>query len=300
MAESLAVQGWDAVKLNSMRKVRKYVQAVIQTVPRDGLGRLSAMVDPTVIMQTGMVTDVEHFVDAPPAGCLLPVSLLEGIPTLDGTPVWEKWDNEPVEYYELFKRYRNIQDIKTTRSVYKLAVEQGLPTKNVELLRQIYQWQDRCLAWDEYTRKERELQLELRRQEIENRHATTAEKLFKMASSYLEDHADLITPKVALTMLELAIRLERVAAGMSLDNRKSGSSAGEVAINIQNNLDNGNGQAGVISNAEKSVLGSGNSDEARARLTQVVNVMNNLGIIKGEVEGEEVEGEVIEVETDEH
>ena len=78
---------------------------------------------------------------------------------------------------------------------------------------------------------------------------------------------------------------------MALDNRRGTTSNGEVAINIQNNVEAG--RSGVqISDGQPIPGTQGNPTEAKERLTQVLNVMNNLGLMK-----EPIEGEIIEVET---
>lgn len=292
MSEQLAIQKWESKDLRLWSKVKRYVNGLQSTIAINAAGIPTAFVDPMKIMATGMIIDVDHFIDNPPPGCVKPVTLYEGIITFQGSPIWEIWENENAEMFELFRQYRNLTLAGAKRSVFKLSQLTGISCKVLETIRQVYQWSDRCAAYDLYLQTEREQLREIARLEIENRHASTAKTLFNLASKYLTDHEELITPKIALTMLELAVRLERAATGMSLANNSR--RPGEVAVNIQNNIDSSNANAGAqIEIKGQAAPGTaGSSDEAKERLTQVLNVMSNLNLFNPEASAEVVDVEV--------
>lgn len=258
-----------------MSTLRRYITQMQQSQPSNGLGKPTALVNPQAVLSTGFLTPIDKLIDTPPPDAIMHISYLEGIPTIQGVPIWEKFEGEPIEYYKLFKRYRDMKYAKTARAVYKLALETNSETRQLEALRQIYHWNTRVEAYDDYMQREREVLLEMKRLEIENKHAQTAEQLFKISSKYLSEHEDLLTPKVAMQMLDMAIKLERYSVGM-FNDRRNGDNAG-TTVNINNTMQgNGNTSASM----EEGTTITGKLDDDKQRLTQLVNIMNQMGLIK--------------------
>lgn len=271
-----------------MGTLKRYVSQLQGSQPLDALGRPTALVNPQALLATGFRTPIDDLLDDPPVGAVLPINYLEGLPTIEGIPIWEHMEGEPIEFYQLFKRYRNMRTSTTSRAVYKLALEVGSEAKHVELIRQAYHWQIRVGAYDYYVEQERNEQLELRRAEIEHKHAKTAEQLYKISSQYLLDHEDLLTPKVAMQMLDVAVKLERASLGMAAVESRGGS---RQVLNIQNTVNSAN--TPVDSGGGEGTLISGKLEDDKTRLTQVLNVMNKLGLM-AEAEVETVEAEVMD------
>jgi len=284
MATELAK--WDQPYVDMMSTLKRYVGQLQNAQPLDTYGRPTSLVNPQALLATGFRTPIDDLLDNPPEGAVLPISYLEGLPTIEGIPIWEHMDGEPIEFYGLFKRYRNMRTTKESRAVFKLAAEVGSAVKHVEIIRQAYHWQARVTAYDNYVEQERQEQLELRRAEIEHRHATTAEQLYRISSKYLLEHEDLLTPKVAMQMLDVAVKLERASTGMA---SMEGRGAPRQILNIQNNVGAVSGGSG-----EAPQLVTGKLEEDKTRLSQVLNVMNKLGLIEPEAEVEIVEAEVID------
>lgn len=282
---------WDESYSRMMAQLKSYVTRIQSTQPIDPMGRVTALVNPQAILATGFTSSAEALIDSPPDGALLPVSYLEGLPTVEGLPIWEKLEGEKLEYYDVFKRYRNMRDAKTQRAVFKLALETGLEVRQLEMLRQIYHWNIRVQAYDEYLAKERAVNLELRRLEIEGKHAKTAEKLYKMSADYLGEHPELLTPKLAMQMLEMAIRLERISSGMSPDNKGTiGAYQDRPTVNITNNV------GSSPQPQSQATLVTDDKEANKERLTQVLNIMNTVGLLKERPEIIDVDIEAIEGE----
>lgn len=278
---------WDQPYVQMMSTLKRYVSQLQGSQPLDALGRPTSLVNPQALLATGFRTPIDDLLDDPPVGAVLPISYLEGLPTIEGVPIWEHMEGEPLEFYQLFKRYRSMRTSTSSRAVYKLATEVGSEVKHVELVRQAYHWQLRVGAYDYYVEQERNEQLELRRAEIEHKHAKTAEELYKISSKYLLEHEDLLTPKVAMQMLDVAVKLERASLGMAaMDSRGGGS---KQVLNIQNTV---NGPV-AGDGGEAPTLVSGKLEDDKTRLTQVLNVMNKLGLMT-EADVETVEAEVID------
>lgn len=275
MEETKDLTVWDNGYYRTMQTLRKYVTQMQSVQACNGMNQPLALVSPVEILATGFLTPIDKLIDSPPDGAILKVSYLEGLPTINGVPIWERLEGEPPEYYKLFKRYRDMRDAKVYRAVYKLAQETNMETRQLELLRQVYHWNVRVSAYDEYLAKERAVVLELRRQEIEGKHAQTAEQLFKISSQYLTEHPELLTPKIAMQMLDMAVRLERFSVGLHSDKRSGESTA---TINIQNNVQTNADQ----SVSEQSGITTGNKEDDTQRLTQLLNVMNKIGVLAPE------------------
>jgi hypothetical protein len=282
-----AVREWEPDFVTMMKSLRTYVTKLQSSTPIDALGKPTALVNPTAIMATGLTTSVERLVDNPPEGALLPISNLEGMPTIFGVPIWEKLEGEKLEYYELFKRYRMMADEKATRSVYKLFLETAIPVANLEILRQVYNWQVRAQAFDEYMTKERNALLEIRRKEIEGRHAKVAQKIFDECTTYLLDNTQMLTPKTALQWAQLAMNLERISAGMTPDKPGTIGEKTSPTINIQNNV-------GVDTKQEGGTGVTGNSEEDKNRLKQLLNIMDGIGLFQQEKKVIDVESEGVD------
>ena len=260
----------------TMVKAKPYVMQLQNNQAVDGLGRVTALVNVQSIIETAFEETPEQLIDCPPIGAVMPVVYVEEIPTIYGSPIWEKLEGEDVEAYELFKKYRSMEvDDKTRRSIFKLSADSKCSIKNLELLRQNYHWSIRAHAFDVYKQQERELVLQLRQQEIEGRHAETAKQLYDKATQYLLKHEDMLTPKTAIQMLETAAKLERLSAGMA-DGRRNTYGTEAPAINITNNLGDK-----AVAESQNTVI-TQSVDQNKERLMQVLNIMNSIGALKQE------------------
>ncbi|MHA1302900.1 MAG: hypothetical protein ACTSPI_04250 [Candidatus Heimdallarchaeaceae archaeon] len=146
------------------------------------------------------------------------IDYIDSFPIVDGLPIWERLDCEPLDHYELFKAYR-LQD---KRSLSRIAKENNLPTAFVHSLSKIYHWQLRVEAYDRY----QEVQFEKERNKaivaMEGRHKKAAEELFDIVLKEIKkwkEHNLLTTAslKELKDLLETAIKFERLSLGISPD-----------------------------------------------------------------------------------
>lgn len=281
----LAVKEWDEGQIAMLTKLKRYSTQIQNMAPKDPSGRPLALANSQYLLQSGLVKPLDVLLTEQDPNLYLPISYLEGMPTIYGVPIWEQLEGEPIEYYELFRRYRTLIDDKGLRSVHKLSKESGVPVRNLELLRQAFFWQTRVSAFDVYRREEREYMLEFFRDEVQEKHRRTARELFDKCTKYILDNTQLLSPKTALDWAKLAVELERISVGLNPDKPGTIRDQGPTSVvNIQNNV------GGVT---EHGTAVTGNLDEDRTRLKQFIHVMNSIGIIQPK-EVEEVE--VIEYE----
>lgn len=208
----------------------------------------------------------------------MPIILQEGIPTVNALPIWEKLDGEPVEAYELFKKYRMMKELKKQRTMFNLSLITNVPVSKLETLKHLFNWNYRVQAFDEYISSERQLMLEQYRVDIEGKHLNIANKLAKTAFDYLQENESMITPKVALQMLDWAVKLERITTGLNPDGKGTINGSERIQLNVQNNIAN---------NSDNSVPNPGampkteveQSEEDKDRLAKMVNILNEIGVL---------------------
>lgn len=262
---------WTPAALASSLELAKRVQnlqADVPTLPSDSnVAWPTAYIDPALVAKGEVLS-------AP-----VPLSYLEGYPTVDGIPFWERLENEPIEYFKLFKAYRDMKDKQTMRSVPELAKQVGRHANVIMRLGALYHWQLRTKAYDYFRNMEIQMYRIREIERVQNDHAATAKSLRGLAMSYLNDNAELMTPKNAIDLMKLAVELERLSVGMSPNKPDTEVAAQRgPTINITNNTLNTPVDAGPAkSNA-------GNSD----RVAQILTVLQKSGAMQQTVDRIEV------------
>jgi hypothetical protein len=249
----------------------------------DAQNRVTCLINPQVVLSTGLINSVDSLIDSPPEDVAFPISYLEGLPTIYGIPIWEKLEGEPLDYFNLFKSYRGLRALKGSRSIYQLSLESGIDTKKLECLRQIYAWQIRAIAFDKYSEELDVMLLKQKRKEVENEHQKIGEKLFKECSTYILNNIQLLTPKTALEWADMAVKLQRISLGMMPDKPGTGNPEPNIQVNVNN------ATPATDSRGENGVGVTGNKDEDATRLKQLLNIMSSVGVLQ--------EDKIIEVES---
>ena len=208
----------------------------------------------------------------------LPVIIQEGIPTINAIPIWERIEGETTEVYELFKQYRMMKTLNKTRTMYNLSLITNVSVGHLETIRRLYNWDYRVQAFDAYTTAERQLMLEQYRVEIEGKHLQMANKLAQQAFEYFENNENMITPKVALQMLDWAVKLERISTGMNPETRGTINGAERIQLNVQNNIANNSDTPPVPSNNGNKTEVEKLSDD-KDRLSTMINILNDIGVL---------------------
>lgn len=208
----------------------------------------------------------------------LPVIIQEGIPTINAIPIWERIEGETTEVYELFKQYRMMKTLNKTRTMYNLSLITNVSVGHLETIRRLYNWDYRVQAFDAYTTAERQLMLEQYRVEIEGKHLQMANKLAQQAFEYFENNENMITPKVALQMLDWAVKLERISTGMNPETRGTINGTERIQLNVQNNIANNSDTPPVPSNNGNKTEVEKLSDD-KDRLSTMINILNDIGVL---------------------
>lgn len=280
---ALSIRDWDKDTINMMHKLRRYATRLQAEVPRDGLDRPLALVNIPELQASGLSASLDFLLEQRPPHLFLPITVQDDIPTIYGTPIWEILEGEPVEYYNLFKIYRSLATKAGARSIYKVSKETGIEPRKLEILRQTYFWSLRAEAFDAYREKEEQLLLAWHQRVLLQDHRKTATALFDMATKYIENNADKLTPTTALKWAELAIKLGRLSVGLHPDKPDT-TYEDRPTVNIVNTVNtsdaHGTGATGDI-------------NEDRQRLKQLLNVMNNIGLFQAPEVVEVEEGDIV-------
>lgn len=294
MSTSVLALVWDPGKYEFQRKLGNFVQYLQVNLPTNSYGVPLKLIDPLVIAENMLGCETtddipDHIIER----ATLSVEFEEGIPVVDGLPIWERLEGEILEYYKLFKEYREMLYVRGTRAIAKLAETYNIAGRNLNVLAKVYHWQLRCKAYDAYKKMERERIRQYEIEKMESKHAKVAAQLLEQSLNYLEKHPEQLNPKVALQMVQLALRAERLSLGLNPDKPGVGEAA--PSINIHQTTNAGNSSE-VTSRVE---VGSQNNQAVQADMSylqSIVHILDQSGALdqaKQEVidaDFEEVEG----------
>jgi len=158
------------------------------------------------------------------------IEYIDDIPAVNGLPLWERLDCESLDFYKLFKIYREQKtvgiktdndNVRHQRSFENLKEITGFTRKALYAISKVYHWQMRANLYDAYRidfiAKEKDRMISL----MENKHQNAAEKIFEKCVKYFTDidEAKLKTlaPKDVLGWWNEATKLQRLSLGMPGD-----------------------------------------------------------------------------------
>jgi hypothetical protein len=136
--------------------------------------------------------------------------------------VWERQEWERIEYYNLFKLYRDMRyafynesdALLTTRSLNTLAKAVRVPPKVVHYLATVYHWTLRVALYDVWMNALQVHRVAVKRSLMLDRHTKVSQSLISKAFACLSKNAEKMSPKDALEMLKLGLAYERISAGL--------------------------------------------------------------------------------------
>lgn len=162
---------------------------------------------------------------------------IDGIPAVNGLPFWERIDCEDLDFYRLFKIYREqkytainkVADDGTPirryqRSFENLKETTGLSRKALYAISKVYHWQNRASMYDsfriDFIAKEKDRMITL----METKHQTAAETIFEKCVKYFTDmdqkKFDKVSPKDILSLFSEGYKLQRLSLGLPGDKPK--------------------------------------------------------------------------------
>lgn len=193
----------------------------------------SRIVNPAVIADIyPTVQTVDDFSDQLLEASSVPVEILDGYACVNGIPIWERLGSERIDFYNVFKlyrdsRYRLLEDgtyIITNRTLAGLARELKLPAGLLAYISKIHCWSTRIRCYDMYMEALIQRQKAIEVAQVQCDHQRISKKLYDKAEKYLEKNFDALQPKDVVDILELAFKYSRVSVGLLGD--KPGSTSG--------------------------------------------------------------------------
>lgn len=282
------VMTWDKGQAAMMKKLKEYVIELQQNVPINEHDQPVGLINTGYLLSTGLLSPLEQLQKDPPVHMVLPISYGDGIPAIYGVPVWEIMEGERAQYFDLFKQYRALKYTNGIRSVYQLYLQTKVPVSILETLKGAYHWQARAQAFDIYKATQEQQQLEITRRKLEGKHFKVAEKLFDQCTDYISKNVQMLTPKTALEWTKLAVQLSRISVGLQPDSPQAVEGSPD---RIQVNINNSNGNGGTHEIGQ-------DAEDDKQRLTQILNVMQNIGILNQQPQTVDAEYEDVQ-ESDE-
>lgn len=233
MSELLPALSWDTGKYEVNKKLGQFVQYFQVNLPVTGTGIPMQIVKPERLIESLVDCDTTDDVpDEALQNSLVTVEYTDGIPSVDGLPVWERMEGEPLHYYDVFKEYRDMVKLSGTRALSKLAIKYDVPGKVLSALSKVYHWQLRCRLFDSYEAMIRERKRQFDIEQLESRHSKAAAILLEQGLAFVENHPEQLNPKVAIQMIEVGMKAGRLALGLAGDKVASvGAPAANININ---------------------------------------------------------------------
>jgi len=236
--ESTALTVWTNNKISALQHTADAIVALQKKVMHTPEGDPLAYVDPTpvqMMLATHPRNDIatEDLVPSDIPEAIVPLTYFEGYAlTHSGHPFWDRLEGECVEYFNLFKHYRDLQYQKlnnynnnttsngeqsSLRTITKVAQHTGTDRRVIKTIAKMYHWKQRAEQYDKQRQRELEAQREADRQLMHNTHQQAARKLFDKAVTYFEENAEHLDAKTALNLLNTAVELERLSLGLPKD-----------------------------------------------------------------------------------
>lgn len=299
---------WDDAKTSLQHKLGDLVQYFQVGLPTNAENIPMSYIDPTALAPTLLeVQSPDDVANETIQTATIPIEFDEGFPAVAGVPFWERLDGEAIPYYKLFKEYREMKYLSTTRSISKLSDSCGMSGKQLNALSKAYHWQVRAKAYDKFKAYERALEKEQEQEKLQSKHAKISNQLLDQAVDYLERHPEQLSPKIALQMVEMAMKSGRISVGLNGDKPgvagSSGSASKTPSININNTVQSADQMLNVdvASNNSNGGIEDKIRDNAKdmGQLQSVLHILNETGALKVAA-GQDLGGEQSNPDDDEY
>ena len=278
---------WDDRLFSVYRSLRSNYEQLQKYISFNANGQPNSFINITELLLHNTDLDFNNLNER----LFLPVITHEGIPTINAIPIWERIEGEPTDIYEIFKQYRMMKLSNKPRTMYNLSLLTNVPVSHLETMRHLFNWNARVQAFDAYVSAERQLMLEQYRVELEGKHLKMANKLAEQAFKYFEDNESMITPKVALQMLDWAVKLERITTGLNPSERGTINGSERIQLNVQNNIGNSNDNSNTSITTTKTEVEQ--VEEDKDRLVKMVNILSEIGVLQSDENVVDVEYEEV-------
>lgn len=289
MSTELALVNWSQGQFDVQRKLGNFVQYFQVNLPTNSYGVPLKLINPVYIAEHILNCETTDDMDDDIVEAAeLSIDFEDGMPIVEGVPLWERLDGEPIDYYKLFKSYRDELYVSGARAVAKVAQTFGVLGRNVSALAKVFHWQLRCRAYDLFRKLEADRKRQYAIELLETKHSKAADKMMEQALEYMESHPEQMNHKHAIAMMQLAMKAGRLALG--LNPEKPGSTDGSPNININQTT----GSSGQMSATVEVQTNDQPKAEDLGYLQSILHILDKSNAFS---KTNIVEGDFIEVES---
>ena len=248
-------------------------------------GCIRAIVDPALIAQELPYTeDLEDFTDDMKERSMMMIEHIDSTPTIKGMPVWDRLPGERVDFYNVFKLYRDSRYFLldtgeyaiVNRTLAGLARQLSIPGVILSYISKLYSWKTRCVLYDQYMETEMQKRRVQNEVLLRNDHLYMAQKLCKKAYDFLDKNFTKLAPKEALQALELGIKYSRISIGLLPDKPGATVAGNQTNLSIYNTTTNNTADQMLNVNAGVTPTGQGAGSAVQRQLQQDMKDENNL------------------------
>lgn len=291
-------------------KLAHFVQALQRTMPSND-GRLLCFINPRALAGNVPFCDTpSDITEEMTKASTVNIEMFDDMALVDGVPVWERLDGERLDFYQLFKVYRDMRYTVTTdgdyylleRSMAKLSRLTGVAAKLISCLSKIYNWPLRCSYYDVYMERQAYKRRYAQVQLMQSDHFRISNSLMEKAYGYLNNNINKLTPKDALQMLQLGLEYSRLSLGLHPDKPGSTATAPtQPTLAIYNNTTNNNAeqmlQVNQTSAFSSEVERQLHEDlKAEDNLLSILHVLQRSGAIETALNADLVDPTIIDME----
>ena len=172
----------------------------------------------------------------PPVEAWRDLDYTEGYPTdhSTGAPFWERIAEEPVEYYNIFYSFLELGPTRDLHGLrFKLEQKPPLNPRFLKSLYDLYFWDERSRAYDNFNQAFREKFRSVQIQQTEDTHLALGQELATKCSLWLEENWKTLSERTVLDLFKMGIQLQRISLGLNAagpGGAKAGGGAGNVSI----------------------------------------------------------------------
>lgn len=248
-------------------------------------GQPRAIVDPTLIAQELPYTeDLEDFTDDMKERSTMEIDYVDSTPVVQGVPVWDRLPGERVDFYNVFKLYRDSRYflVETgeyalvNRTLAGLARQLNIAGVTLTYISKLYSWKTRCALYDQYMETEMQKRRVQNEVLLRNDHLAVAQKLCSKAWEYLDKNFTKLTPKDALQALEMGIKYSRISTGLLPDKPGAAVAGNQTNLAIYNTTTNNTADQMLNVNAGVVPTGQGAGSAVERQLQQDMKQEDNL------------------------
>ena len=273
-------------KLKILQILGSNIRSLQQNLPKNDNNLPVAYIDPQVILEYITKFPEDSIPDRVKENAIVEIDYIQQMPIINGLPFWERLDCEQLDYYKLFKLYRDQKQDHNRRSFDNLKKQTSIPEAYLHALSNIYHWQARTSAYDFYKTIQIEKLKEDEIKALESNHLKAAKKIFDYCVDYFDKLATTneiakMPPSQIIDWWEKAAKLGRLSLGMSADKPNTITNQNQTNIDKQLNIINNPNNPNPNTQNQTQMV---NTD--KKFLNEVLSILSTAGALPKQIKAD--------------